>query len=221
MIDAALLVIAKAPLAGRVKTRLCPPCTPTQAAAIAEAALRDTLAAAAATPVKRRVVVLDGDPPSWLPDGFELETQRGEGLAERLAAAFEPCGGPAFLVAMDTPQVTPALLTDAVRRLTGGGADAVLGPTPDGGYWGIGLRRPAPEVFAGVPMSSPGTLAAQTVRLAEAGLCSQTLTTLEDVDTIEDARRVAATAPTTRFAAALRESGHAADSQQPVPEAAS
>ncbi len=220
MIDATLLVIAKAPLAGRVKTRLCPPCTPTQAAAIAEAALRDTLAAVTATPVKRRVVVLDGEPPGWLSDGFELEAQRGEGLAERLAAAFQPRGGPAFLVAMDTPQVTSALLTDAVRRLTEGGVDAVMGPTPDGGYWGIGLRRPAPQVFAGVPMSIPGTLAAQSARLAEIGLSSQTLATLEDVDTIEDARRVAAAAPTTRFAAALRESGHAADGQQPVPEAA-
>ncbi|MGI8750703.1 MAG: TIGR04282 family arsenosugar biosynthesis glycosyltransferase [Thermoleophilaceae bacterium] len=220
MIDATLLVIAKAPVAGRVKTRLCPPCTPTQAAAIAQAALRDTFAAVADTPVMRRLVVLDGDPPGWLPAGLELETQRGDGLAERLAAAFEGCAGPAFLVGMDTPQVTPALLTDALRRLTAGGADAVLGPTRDGGYWGIGLRRRAPEVFTGVPMSTPRTLAAQTARLAEAGLRPQTLETLEDVDTIEDALRVAATAPTTRFAAALSESGHVADGQQPVPEAA-
>lgn len=220
MIDATLLVIAKAPAAGRVKTRLCPPCTHSQAAQIAEAALRDTLAAVAATPAKRRVVVLDGDPGEWLPPGFELEAQRGEGLAQRLAAAFEACSGPGFLIAMDTPQVTPALLTDALRRLTAGSAHAVLGPTPDGGYWGIGLRRPAPEVFVGVPMSNPGTLVAQTARLADSGLCSQALPTLEDVDTIEDARRVAAAAPTTRFATALRESGHATDDQQPVPEAA-
>lgn len=58
----ALAVIAKAPVAGRVKTRLCPPCTPQQAAALAGAALQDTLAAVAATPAHRRVLVLDGEP---------------------------------------------------------------------------------------------------------------------------------------------------------------
>lgn len=220
MIDATLLVIAKAPVAGRVKTRLCPPCTPRQAAAIAEAALGDTLAAVAATPVKRRVVVLDGDPADWIPPGFEVEAQRGDGLAERLAAAFDGCSGAAFLLAMDTPQVSASLLDDALRRLTAGTAEAVLGPTRDGGYWGIGLRRPAPGVFAGVPMSSPRTLAAQIARLDRAGRFLELLPALDDVDTIEDARLVAAAAPTTRFAAALRRSGHAADSQQPVPEAA-
>ncbi len=220
MIDATLLVMAKAPVAGRVKTRLCPPCTPDEAARIAEAALCDTLAAVAATPARRRVVVLDGEVGSWLPRGFDCEAQRGEGLAERLAAAFQACSGPAFLLAMDTPQVTSALLGDALHRLTVGRADAVLGPTPDAGYWGIGLRRPDPRVFTGVPMSSPRTLTAQAAQLDEAGLRWEGLATLEDVDTVDDARRVAAAAPGTRFAAELRRSGHAADGQQPVTEAA-
>ena len=56
-----LLVLAKEPVAGRVKTRLCPPCSPTEAAAVAEAALADTLAAAVATGADRVVVSLDGD----------------------------------------------------------------------------------------------------------------------------------------------------------------
>jgi rSAM/selenodomain-associated transferase 1 len=197
----ALLVIAKAPVPGRVKTRLTPPCTPEQAAALAGAALADTLAAASATrlPV-RRVLVLDGPAGPWA-DGFEVVPQRGDGLAERLAAAFEDAGAPAFLIGMDTPQVTPELLDGAVAALAG--ADAAFGAATDGGYWGIGLRRPDRAVFQGVPMSTPDTGAAQRARLAELGLRTTILPRLRDVDTIADARMVATQAPATRFAAAL------------------
>src|SRR5437762_2879352 len=73
----ALAVIAKAPQPGRVKTRLCPPCTPLQAAALARAALADTLAAVRATPAPRRVLVLDG---VWAAGGLEVVAQRGDGL---------------------------------------------------------------------------------------------------------------------------------------------
>jgi len=199
----ALLVIAKAPVAGRSKTRLCPPLTPTEAAAVAEAALVDTLAAVAATPASRRVLVLDGVPGPWLERGFEVVPQRGDGLAARLGAAFADVGEPALLVGMDTPQLTPALLEAALARLAAPGTDAVLGPAPDGGYWAIGLRAPDPEVFAGVPMSSAGTAAAQRERLAQLGLTVGELEALRDVDTFADARAVAAQAPGTRFAAAV------------------
>lgn len=220
MTAATLIVIAKQPVPGRVKTRLCPPCSPRQAAAIAEAALRDTLAAVAATPAERRVVALDGVPGPWLAPGFEVVPQVAGGLGERLEAAFAGCDGPAFLVAMDTPQVTPVLLTRALTALAAPGVDAVLGPTPDAGYWGVGFAGRAPGAFHGVPMSSPHTLAAQIARLDALGLATRMLPPLEDVDSFDDARRVASAAPETRFAAAVRESGHAADSQQAVPEAA-
>ncbi|MEO8424921.1 MAG: glycosyltransferase, partial [Actinomycetota bacterium] len=91
-----LLVIAKAPVLGRSKTRLCPPCSPEDAARIAEAALADTLDAVAHTSASERVLVLDGDPGGWLPDGFRVIPQRGDGLDERLAAAFEDAGAPAL-----------------------------------------------------------------------------------------------------------------------------
>jgi rSAM/selenodomain-associated transferase 1 len=196
-----LAVIAKAPEAGRSKTRLCPPCTPAQAAGLAAAALADTLAAMAATPATRRVVVLDGAPGSWLPRGFEVIRQRGDGLAERLAAGFEDIGGPAVVLGMDTPQVSARLLTLALRRLAR--ADAVLGPAPDGGYWAIGLRREARAAFDGVPMSAPRTWAAQRARLRELGLRTAPLPPLRDVDDIADAHAVAALAPRTRFAREL------------------
>jgi rSAM/selenodomain-associated transferase 1 len=202
--SAALIVIAKAPVAGRVKTRLCPPCSPAEAALLAEAALADTLAAVAATDARRRVCVLDGEPGPWLPAGFEVLPQRGDGLAERLAAAFDDVAEPALLVGMDTPQLTPALLADGLSALAASGVDAVLGPAPDGGYWAIGLRRPDPRLFAGVPMSVPHTGAAQHARLVEAQLQVAILPELRDVDTIDDARAVARlTPPGARFRRAL------------------
>jgi glycosyltransferase A (GT-A) superfamily protein (DUF2064 family) len=187
----ALIVIAKAPVPGRVKTRLTPPCTPVQAAALACAALQDTLAAAARTTrAGRRVVVLDGEAGAWLPPGFEVIAQRGDGLAERLAAAFEDVGEAAFLVGMDTPQVTPALLDAGLAAVADG--DSAFGAALDGGYWCIGLRAPDAAVFAGVPMSSSRT-----------GLRPAILRPLRDVDTFEDARAVADEAPDTRFATEL------------------
>jgi uncharacterized protein len=194
-----LIVIAKAPAPGRSKTRLCPPCTPEQAARLAEAALADTLAAVAATPADRRVLVLDGEPGAWLSDGFEIVAQRGGGLDERLAHAFEDVGGPALLIGMDTPQVTPDLLQSALRRL--GGADAVLGLALDGGFWALGLRRPDRSLTVGVPMSVAHTGREQRARLR--GLRVAMLPALRDVDRIEDARAVAAEVPRSRFARVL------------------
>jgi uncharacterized protein len=197
----AIAVIAKAPVPGRSKTRLCPPCTSEQAAALAAAALADTLATVAATPARRRVVVLDGVPGSWLVPGFEVIPQRGDGLGARLAAAFADLGEPALVVGMDTPQLTPRLLAHALDRLAR--TDAVLGPAYDGGYWAIGLRRADDAVFAGVPMSDPMTCSVQRARLQALGLTTHELPALRDVDEIADARVVAALAPHTRFARCL------------------
>lgn len=205
---AALLVIAKAPVPGSVKTRLTPPCTPEQAAALASAALEDTLAAvAAAGGERRRILVLDGPaqalPGGRAPAGFEVVAQRGGGLAERLAAAFEDAGAPALLVGMDTPQVTPGLLETGLAALEGDGTDAVLGIADDGGYWTIGLRSADRRVFAGVPMSEARTGAVQRERLEALGLSVAELPPLLDVDEIEDARQVAELIPDSRFAAAF------------------
>jgi hypothetical protein len=198
-----LLVIAKAPVPGRSKTRLCPPCTPEEAALLAEAALRDTLDAVLATPAARRVLVLDGTPGPWLPDGFDIIDQRGGGLDERLAAAFDDAGAPAVLIGMDTPQVSPHLLTGAIARLERPRANAVLGLADDGGWWAIGLRRADPAAFLGVPMSTSHTGTAQLTRLRALGLDVGMLPQLRDVDRIDDAEAVAAQVPGSRFAAAL------------------
>ncbi|MFE9764199.1 DUF2064 domain-containing protein [Streptomyces sp. NPDC005808] len=193
-----LLVIAKEPRPGRVKTRLTPPFTPRAAALLAEAALVDTLRTVAATPARRRVLVLDGTPGRWLPPGFDVVPQCAGGLDERLAAAFAGCDGPTLLIGMDTPQVTPDLLTVDFAD-----CDAYFGPAEDGGFWALGLAAPDPELLRGVPMSTPVTGAVQRDRLTSAGLRVRDLPRLRDVDTAADAEAVAALAPQGSFAAEL------------------
>jgi rSAM/selenodomain-associated transferase 1 len=199
-----IIVLAKAPVPGRAKTRLCPPCEPEQAAELAEAALVDTLRAVAMTRCERRVLVLDGAPGPWLPAGFEVLPQRGNGLDERIAHAFTDTGSGGVLIGMDTPQLTPARLRAAFRALDASGVDAVLGPSVDGGWWALGLRGPDPAVFLGIPMSTPRTGDAQRARLRELRLRTVALPTLRDVDDFGDALAVARTAPNSRFAATLR-----------------
>ncbi|MFD5933107.1 DUF2064 domain-containing protein [Streptomyces sp. NPDC060333] len=193
-----LLVIAKAPVAGRVKTRLTSRFTPDQAAELACAALRDTLAAVLATPARRRILVLDGQAGPWLPDGIDVRPQCAGTLDVRLAAAFDLAGGPALLIGMDTPQVTPELLRQGLDFTD---TDAWFGPADDGGFWALGLADPDPDLLCGVPMSVPDTGAVQRRRLISAGLTVRDLPELCDVDTPQDAARVAAAAPATRFAA--------------------
>jgi glycosyltransferase A (GT-A) superfamily protein (DUF2064 family) len=201
-VSVTLLVIAKEPRPGRVKTRLTPPFTPQEAAALAEAALVDTLRTVAATPARRRVLVLDGAPGPWLPAGFDVVRQCAGTLDERLAAAFAGCDGPALLIGMDTPQVTPDLLTVDFAD-----CDAYFGPAEDGGFWALGLAEPDPELLRGVPMSTHTTGAAQRERLVGAGLRVRDLPRLRDVDTAADATAVAALAPEGGFAAELERLG--------------
>ncbi|MFI2711158.1 DUF2064 domain-containing protein [Micromonospora sp. NPDC018662] len=219
-----LLVVAKAPVPGAVKTRLCPPATPTQAARIAAAALRDTLEAVAATvaagggtPVLalagRLVDAEDGVDLAATVAGWPVLPQRGDGFADRLAHAHADVahaypGRPVLQIGMDTPQVTPALLADAVRRLSAPGVDAALGPAADGGWWALGLRDPRrAAALRAVPMSTADTGRLTYAALLAAGLRVGALPTLRDVDDWADARAVARVVPGGRFArevAALR-----------------
>lgn len=198
---AKLIVIAKTPRPGRCKTRLAPPLALADAARVARAALRDTLDAALDVPAAEHVLALDGPAEAWVPTGFRTIVQRGDGLDERLAAAFDDVGGPALLIGMDTPQVTPALLGHGLGELDR--SDAVLGPALDGGYWAIGLRAANAGLFHGVPMSRADTFERQLARLRLAGLSVRLLEPLRDVDRIDDAYAVARLAPRSRFACEL------------------
>jgi hypothetical protein len=206
-----LALLAKAPVAGRVKTRLCPPCSPEQAARLAQAALEDTLAAVLGTPGTRPVVVLDGEPGGWLPSGVAVVAQRSGDLAHRLQGTIDDLGGPVVVIGMDTPQLTPSVLGTAVTSLLAPGADAVLGPAADGGYWAIGVRTHHADLFANVTMSVSSTAREQRARLRALRLIWTELGLLRDVDDISDAREVALETPDTRFAQVLRAFDLAAD----------
>jgi glycosyltransferase A (GT-A) superfamily protein (DUF2064 family) len=199
-----LLVIAKAPVPGQVKTRLCPPCTPVQAAAVATAALADTLAAAGATPARRHTIVHHGQ--LTAPAGWHRVPQRGEGLAARLANGFTDTalpGAASLLIGMDTPQVTPDLLTTLASTLDE--YDAVLGPAEDGGWWALALRDPADaRALIDVPMSTVDTGRLTVAALTARGLRIGYAPTLRDVDTAADAFAVTQACPHGRFADAVR-----------------
>jgi len=198
--DGFALVMAKEPQPGRVKTRLCPPCTPEEAAMVARAALADTLDVVAACGASRRIIALDGSPGEWLPPGFEVIPQRGDGLAARLAAAWADAGGRGIQIGMDTPQVS-AVELDALLGMVAPG-EAVLGPAVDGGWWVIGLAGVDPAaVFEGVPMSTPLTGALQRRRLRSLGLAVHRARALRDIDTVADLTEVAVEVPGSRTAA--------------------
>jgi uncharacterized protein len=201
---AQILVLAKAPVPGKVKTRLCPPCTPTQAAAVAAAALADTLACVSGTPAACRTLVLQGAMAA--PAGWTVTAQSGGDLGVRLAHAFADTalpGTPSLLLGMDTPQVTAALLGAVLAGLAA--ADAVLAPAEDGGWWALALREPHHgRVLADVPTSRTDTGRRTVAALRAHGLRVAVAAALRDVDTAADARAVAAACRPGAFTAAVR-----------------
>jgi uncharacterized protein len=205
-----VIVLAKAPVPGRVKTRLCPPCSPVQAAAVAAAALADTLEVVTAARADRRILAVDGAVDA--PPGWEVLPQRGGSLDERLTHAFLDAHRPGtatLLIGMDTPQLSTRDLDEAFGRV---GSGAVLGPAADGGWWALGLGDARDAcVLTGITTST-ATTGQQTHRaLRRRGLRVGLLRTLTDVDTAGDAHAVAALCPPgSRFAAAV-------DAHVPVP----
>lgn len=197
-----MLVVAKEPLPGKVKTRLVPPLTYAQAAELASIALADSLRAASRVPARQRVLVLDGDAGAWLPPSWGCAAQATGGLDERLAAAFAHADGPALLIGMDTPQ----LRDEQLAAFDPNRYDACLGLAKDGGYWAIGFADPAhaSSFISGVPMSTAHTGKAQLRRLSAKNLRVQLLDMLEDVDTLDAAVRVAAMKPDGEFAQAVQ-----------------
>jgi rSAM/selenodomain-associated transferase 1 len=155
----AAILFARAPVAGRTKTRLQTHLTPAQAAALYEAFLQDTTRRLRDCGASRRVVAAaDEEAVSPLRDlldaaaaGVEITVQRGEGLGERMAAAFDEAftagAGRAVLMGTDSPSLPAATIDDALRRLQD--HDVVLGPVVDGGYYLVGLRRDAAQRATG------------------------------------------------------------------------
>lgn len=197
-----LTVIAKEPIPGRVKTRLVPPLSHHQAAAIAAACLADTFDAVAAAVGRhgdvRAVALIDGAAGSWVPPGFDVTHQRGSGLAERLANGFDDLGA-GLIIGMDTPTAGP-WFDDALTAVRAG--EDAIGMTADGGYWGIALAEPDPAVFADIPMSTATTGAVQLERLKALGRRVRVLPTVRDLDDVGDIAPLVAELPGSHLAGA-------------------
>jgi uncharacterized protein len=185
----ALLVVAKRPAPGRTKTRLTPPLTPDQAAMLYECFLQDTLAIMRQVPGVQPVIAFlpageDGYFRQLAPD-FELILQEGDDLGARLDNALTHYLGLGYarvaIMNSDGPTLPPAYLATAFAALEGD-ADVVLGPCDDGGYYLIGLKRPAPRLLREVRMSTPNVTADTLALAAEESLTVMLLPTWYDVD---------------------------------------
>jgi uncharacterized protein len=191
-----LLVFAKRPKAGEAKTRLCPPLSPAQAAAVAEALLRDTLPLAehltgwertlayAPRGARREMAALA---PPW-----RLRLQRGSDLGARLehafAGRFAQGAGPVVAIGADCPHMPAGRVEEAAAALEQ--ADLVLGPTDDGGFYLIGLRRAAPGLFEGVRWSTEHALGDTLAQARRLRLRYGLLSPGYDVDEMEDLGRL-------------------------------
>lgn len=194
-----LVLIAKEPIPGRVKTRLHPPFSLEQAAHLAGAAIDDTLRVLAELPAARRVLFYQGRNVPERAHGFDVLRQGTGRLDERLGDLFDRCTGPTLLVGMDTPQLREADLAGPCTAWDAD-VDSWFGPAEDGGFWALGMRRPDGDLVRGVAMSQHDTGARQLERLRHAGHRVGILPILRDVDTVADAEAVAALAPETTFA---------------------
>jgi glycosyltransferase A (GT-A) superfamily protein (DUF2064 family) len=207
--NAALLIVAKAPVPGLAKTRIAATVGPEAAADLAAAALLDTLDVARSCDANV-VVAITGDLDSAarsheISDALADLTvidQRGDGLAERLANAHADAAGhgPVVQIGMDTPQVTADDLSAADALVQSDGA--VLGPAADGGWWLLGLDDATRAAFlVDVPMSAPDTGARTTAAL---GAGHPRLRELRDMDTWPDVVAIAAEVPDRRIAESAR-----------------
>jgi rSAM/selenodomain-associated transferase 1 len=194
----AVAIMAKAPRAGGVKTRLCPPLLAADAAALYRCFLLDKIAAVRALSGARPVVAYTPDEAqaefAALAPDFTLVPQRGPDLGARLQATLAGLLAAGHLGAIavdsDTPTLPREFLQQAVDCLTHPGPDVVLGPTEDGGYYLIGVRAAHRTLFDGVPWSTSAVLEITLRRAAAAGLKAVCTPAWFDVDTPDDLRRL-------------------------------
>jgi hypothetical protein len=190
-------VVAKRPAPGRTKTRLTPPLRPEDAAALYECFLRDTLDLVRCVPdVQPAIAYLpaaERDYFARLAPDFDLVLQEGDSLGERLDHALSRYLAAGYrhvaIMNSDGPTLPLACLTGAFDALAGG-AEVVLGPCDDGGYYLIGLRRPAPQLLRNVRMSTPHVLVDTLALARQQGLRVELLPTWYDVDDADSLARL-------------------------------
>jgi rSAM/selenodomain-associated transferase 1 len=197
MVDPAIVIMAKQPAVGRTKTRLCPPLTSTDAAALYEAMLRDTISlvarldgvrlAIAVTPSEATGAFRRISPPDTLLLPIACD-DIGDGLNQALERVLAAGHSPAMAFHSDGPTVPAAYLEQAIARLQE--ADVVLGPSEDGGYYLIGLKQARPELFRDIEWSTERVTAQTLARIHTLGLNGALLPSWYDVDRPADLDRL-------------------------------
>ncbi len=185
-------VFAKQPTAGAVKTRLARQTSPAWAARVAAALLADTLTRVAAVPAERVLAFAPADARAWFEAAargrFALLPQAGGDLGQRLRSFFESQlvrgAESVVVIGTDSPTLPVEYLERAFTALAG--ADVVLGPAGDGGYYLIGCGRRLPPVFDGIAWSAPSVLAETVSRLDDPSWRLALLPPWYDVDTAAD-----------------------------------
>ena len=196
---AALIIFAKAPIPGQVKTRLCPPLTPDEAATLHGSFVLDTLErtqtaiAKLKLPIDRYLACAPSTTHVFFRimeerHGVNVIDQIGEDLGARMNQAFETIFSRgyqhAFIIGTDVPTLPLDHLKQALTLLEN--HDLILGPAVDGGYYLIGLKRTTPELFTGIPWSTDQVLRLTQEKAAAIGLKTALLASWRDVDTLAD-----------------------------------
>jgi rSAM/selenodomain-associated transferase 1 len=194
-----LVIFPKAPIPGKVKTRLCPPLTPDEAATLHGSFVLDTLERSKTAMAKLKMPLdryLACMPSSTLVffkvmeerHSVKLIDQAGNDLGARMQHAFEAMFVKGyqrvFIVGTDVPSLPLDHYTQALALLEK--HDLVLGPALDGGYYLIGLKRMIPDLFVGIPWSTERVLEMTQAKATTLGLKTALLSPWRDVDTIQD-----------------------------------
>ncbi|MGH7810304.1 MAG: TIGR04282 family arsenosugar biosynthesis glycosyltransferase [Candidatus Binatia bacterium] len=195
----ALVVMAKAPVPGIVKTRLVPPLTYEQAAEFYRALLLDQLRhLRTIDSVERYLVYAPADAEAIMRElggaDYRYMPQRGAELGERMKNAFSDLWQRGHrgiaLVGSDLPALPTQIIYQAFERMAGDERWVVLGPSQDGGYYLVGMNQTTPEIFANMVWSHDQVLAQTTARLNALGVSFSVLPTWYDLDSIEDLERL-------------------------------
>jgi rSAM/selenodomain-associated transferase 1 len=190
-----LVVVAKEPVPGKVKTRFIPQLSPADAAGLYRCSLHDRITEISAlNGVDRAIAYTPEDARDTFTelslDGFELFAQRGKGLGERLNNIFQDNLARGYqavsIVDSDSPDLPKSIINESFGLLLSKQAEVVLGPCHDGGYYLVGLRKPYPELFRNIPWSTKNVLSTTLEKAGKMGLNVRLLSRWNDLDTFED-----------------------------------
>jgi len=190
-----LVVVAKAPVPGEVKTRLYPKLTIDEATDLYRCFLQDRIKeigrlteidlAISYTPEESKEYFS-----RFITNGFHLFPQRGKNLGERLSNIFKDKLADKYdavsIIDSDTPDLPRSIVQQSFQLLMSNGVDAVFGPCDDGGYYLVAMRRPQPDLFQHIPWSTEAVLATTLERANAIGLKAELLPRWNDLDTFED-----------------------------------